>query len=202
MAASAPVFMDSRRLCTDQCAKEARDQQNEQISGYNLYNQLPVQCKDPNARVPTFMYDHVNLHGRPGYGVADDCLIDRYSGLRNDPAQLTRDRCRIQLGTRLFLACPNLKPGMPNPDVEMPLIQGSSSSDLDGLKFPCKKAIAELQTYKPVPLVPCMQDIQDPTHLIMEGPRGGIDTRSYMLRREMLNGCAVPNTGRARAGHT
>lgn len=190
MANNTPVFLDSRRVCSDDCAKEARDNQNESILGYSLYNHMPVACKDPQARVPAFMYDHINLRGRPGYGLADDCVVDRYSSLRNDPEQLTRDRCRVQLFSRIFHAGPNLKPGVPNPDAEMPIIQGSSSGDLDGIKFPCKRAIMENTTKHFTPLIPCVKSmVQNPDNIVEPWTRGGADTRGYMLRQQMLGNC-------------
>ena len=185
------VFLDSRRVCSDDCAKEARDNQNESMFGYSVYQHLPVACKDPNARVPSFMYDHVNLRGRPGYGLSDGCLIDRSSGLRNDPTSLTRDRCRVQLSSRIFHAGPNLKPGVPNPDVEMPIQQGSSSGDLDGIKFPCKRAIMETLTNVPTPLLPCMKDIRNPNNIVEPWTRGGVDSRDYMLRQQIINDCRI-----------
>jgi hypothetical protein len=184
------VFLDSRRVCSDDCAKEARDNQNDSIYKYSMYQDLPIKCEAPDARFPSFSYDHVNLRGRVGYGVADDCLVDNYSSLRNDPAQLTRDRCHIQLFSRVFQGCPNLKPGVPDPDLEMPITQGTSSGTLEGISYPCKRAIMEMTTTHPTPLVDCMKDIQDPDHLVEPWIRGGDATRDFVKRQEYLNtGC-------------
>jgi hypothetical protein len=185
------VFLDSRRVCSDDCAKEAKDNQNESIYHYSVYQELPIQCEAPNARFPNFAYDHVNLRGRVGYGVADDCIVDQYSGLRNDPAQLTRDRCHIQLFSRIFQGCPNLKPGVPNPDVEMPITQGTSSGTLEGIQYPCKKAIMELTTNKPTPLIDCVKDVQNPDHLVEPWVRGGDTTRDFVKRQEFLSTCGL-----------
>lgn len=186
MSSSSSVFLDSRRLCSDDCANEAKDTQNDNMFNYSVYQYLPVPCESPKPRFPTFSYDHINLRGRPGYGVADDCLIDQDSAFRNDPAQMTRDRCPIQLFTRVFQGCPNLKPGVPNPDLEMPIQQGLSSGTLEGIQYPCKKAIMEMTFNKPVPLVDCMKDIQDPDHLVEPWVRGGDVTRDYVKRQEFL----------------
>lgn len=184
------VFDDSNRVGSDCCEKQARDAQNESIEKYSFYQFLPVDCVSPNPRFPEFSYDHVNLHGRVGYGLADDCLVDQYSTLRNDPAQLTRDRCHIQLFERVFHGCPNLKPGVPNPEQELPIVQGLSSTTLEGTKFACKKTLMELTTKKPVPLIDCMQDIQNPDHLVEPWIRGGDTTRDYVKRQELVNaGC-------------
>jgi hypothetical protein len=183
------VFMNSRRVCSDDCAKEAKDSQNDSMFNYRVYQDIPVKCESPNIRFPQFSYDHVNLRGRPGYGVADDCLVDQYSALRNDPAQLTRDRCPIQLFTRVFTGCPNLKPGVPDPDLEMPIQQGMSSGTLEGVQYPCKRALMELTHNKPVPLIDCMKDVQDPDHLVEPWVRGGDATRDFVKRQEMLMKC-------------
>jgi hypothetical protein len=185
------VFMSSRRVCSDDCAKEARDTQNDGIYSYSMYHFQPVACKDPQASVPAFSYDHVNLRGRVGYGLAEDCVVDRYSSLRNDPAALTRDRCRTQLFSRIFQGCPNLKPGVPNPDAEMPIMQGISSKDVEGVQYVCKKTIMEKQTYTPIPLVNCMQDIQDPNHIVEPWVRGGEATRDFVRRQELLDSCGM-----------
>jgi len=183
------VFLYSRRICSDSCANEARDTQNNGIVNYQLYNDLKVNCDGVHARFPEFAYDHVNLSGRTGFGLAEDCTVDNYSVLRNDPSQLTRDRCHIQLFSRIFQGCPNLKPGVADPDQEMPILQGTSSSTLEGSVYPCKKVITELQTKQFDPLVECAQEVQKPEHIVEPWIRGGDDTRSYVRRQELLSSC-------------
>ena len=189
MSTGPSVFLDSRRYKTDCCAKEAKDAQNDAIFGWSTYQYLPVQCEAPKMRSPDFQYDHTNLRARIGYGVAEGCVVDSYSALRNDPNQLTRDRCRVQLFERVFQGVPNLKPGVVNPDVEMPLVQGTSSTTLEGVSISCKKSIMEQTTHNPVPLLDCMKDIQDPKHIVEPWVRGGDDTRSYVRRQEFLKSC-------------
>lgn len=187
------IFDDSNRVGSDCCEKQARDAQNESIHKYSLYQYLPVDCVSPNARYPEFSYEHVNLRGRVGYGLADDCIVDQYSTLRNDPAQLTRDRCHIQLFERVFQGCPNLKPGVPKPEEEMPILQGLSTTSLEGTKYACKKTLMEMTTNKPVPLVDCMRSsIQNPDNLVEPWVRGGDATRDYVKRKEFLeSGCTT-----------
>jgi hypothetical protein len=187
------IFLDSRRVCSDDCAMEAKDTQNEGIHGYTMYHYQSVPCKDPDASMPVFSYDHPNLRGRVGYGLAENCVVDRYSTMRNDPNQLF---------SRIFQGCPNLKPGVPNPDVEMPIQQGLSSTDVEGTTFVCKKSIMEMETYHPIPLVACMQDIQDPNHIVEPWVRGGEATRDFVRRQEFLNTCGAsfdPNRAQRRA---
>ena len=183
------VFMNSRRYCSDDCAKEAKDIQNESIFNYDTYQYLPVECDNVSARFPTFAYDHVNLRGRAGYGQAEGCIVDNFSALRNNPDQLTRDRCRVQLFTRIFQGSPNLKPGVPNPDKEMPILQGQGSTVLEGVQFSCKKAIMEETTNKFMPMLDCVQEVQKPEHIVEPWIRGGDDTRSFVKRQEFLAAC-------------
>ena len=187
--------MNSRRVCSDDCAKEAKDNQNEGIYNYEIYQYLPIECDGTNARFPTFAHDHVNLRGRVGYGVAEGCIVDNFSALRNDPSQLTRDRCRTQLFTRIFQGCPNLKPGVADPDMEMPILQGTGSSTLEGVKYACKKTIMEQATNKFMPMLDCVKEVQKPEHVVEQWTRGGDDTRSYVKRQEYLKSCGYKNYG-------
>lgn len=187
------VFLNSRRVCSDDCAKEAKDLQNEGMFGYETFQYLPVECDGKQARFPGFAYDHVNLRGRTGYGVAEGCVVDNYSVLRNDPAQLTRDRCRTQLFSRIFAGCPNLKPGVADPDAEMPILQGTSSDSFAGVQYPCKKAIMETQTKQFMPMIECVKDIQSANHIVEPWVRGGDDTRSFVKRQEFLAACGQKN---------
>jgi hypothetical protein len=183
--------MNSRRLCSDTCAKEAKDNQNDSIINYDLYQYLHVPCDGAHARFPSFAYDHVNLTGRTGYGVAEGCVVDNYSMLRNDPAQMTRDKCKTQLFTRIFQGAPNLGCGMGDPEKELNVLSGSSSSTFEGTKFPCKKSLMEKQLYHFDPLLDCVKQVQAPKHIVEQWTRGGTDTRNYMLRQEMLKDCGV-----------
>lgn len=183
------VFLDSRRYGSDCCAQEAKDAQNNAIYGYTSFQYLPADCHKPNMRSPDFQYDHPNLRARIGYGVADDCAVDSYSSLRNDPKQLTRDRCKIQLFERIFQGVPNLKPGVPAPEKEMPIKQGISSTTLEGVQFSCKKSIMEQTTKHPIPLLDCMKDIQTADTTVEPWIRGGDNTRDFVRRQQFLQQC-------------
>jgi hypothetical protein len=189
MANLSSVFNDSHRLCTDDCAQEAKDIQNEGIFGYETYRYFPIECDKELGSYPAFSFDHVNLRGRTGYGLSDGCTIDNSSELRNDPKQLTRDRCRIQLFSRIFQGCPNLRSGIVDPEQEMPIIQGTGSRDFDGFMFPCKKSITELQVNQPTPMLDCVKEIQNPQHIVEPWVRGGDPTRDFVRRQEFLQKC-------------
>ena len=185
------VFLESRNVCSDECAKETKDVQNDGIYGYEMYQYLPIDCDKSGkiARFPSFAYDHVNLSGRAGYGVAEGCVVDSYSALRNDPAQLTRDKCRIQLFTRIFQGGPNLRCGVVDPDKEMPILQGSGSRDLAGVQYPCSRTLMEQETNHPMPMLECIKPVQSSEHIVEPWVRGGDPTRDFVRRQDFLNQC-------------
>lgn len=195
---SSRTFLDGRRYRTDECAKECKDIQNDGIAGWTMYQHLPVQCVTPQGSSIDYQYDHPNLRARPGVGLAESCVVDKYSSLRNDPHQLTRDRCHIQLFQRIFQGAPNLRPGDPNPDVEGPLVQGTNNDTLEGSKLACKRSIMEMPMNNFVKLLPCMSDIQDPKNTVESWTRGGDDTRSWVRRQEMLKACSPENLRKQR----
>ena len=169
-----------------------KDSQNERNFNYQVYNYLPVDCVAPQVRSPDMQYDHPNLHTRVGYGLADDCLVDIYSGLRNAPEQLTRDRCRIQLNTRVFQAVPNLRPGIPDSDKEMPLIQGTPGSAGEGVSIPCKKSLSEINYNRFIPLVDCLKDsVQNADNIVPPWTNGGVMTRDFVRRQEFNAACGM-----------
>jgi len=192
------VFLDSRRVCSDDCSKEARDNQNDNIFNYEMYQYLPVDCDNTHARFPEFSYDHINLTGRIGYGMAEGCVIDSDSQLRNDPSRLTRDKCRIQLFERIFQGVPNLRPGVGDPSTELDILSGSSSDELFG-QAGCKREITEQQTYHPTPLLDCIKQVQDPKHIVEPFIRGGDNTRDYVRKQEFLEQCGMSSFKRPQA---
>lgn len=187
-------FIEENNISSDKCWRVAKDMWNREISDYSLYpNQNNyTKCTNPNIRIPDFHYDHINLRGRPGYGLSDDCLIDNYSGLRNDPNILTQDRCPVQLYERVFQGGPSLKAIERDINKELDVLSGSDTNP-----FRCKKTLMELPTYKFTPLLDCVRDVQDPQHIVPQWIRGGEDTRSYVNRAEFNKNC----TWRGRASN-
>lgn len=183
------IFLESNNFSSDCCARKAREAHNDLSVDWVLYQHLPIPCETPNMRSPDFQYDHTNLRARIGYGQTDDCVVDEFSKLRNDPAQLTRDRCRIQLFERIFQGCPNLKPGVADAGAEIAIQQGTNNEQIEGVSIPCKKTIMELDTSHRIPLVDCMKDIQEPEHIVPTWTWGGEPTRDFERRKEFLNRC-------------
>jgi hypothetical protein len=174
----ASFFDKQNNICSDSCWEEAKNYGNNKINSYYTYSTQLIDCEAPNVRMPEFIYDHVNLRGRPGYGVADACLIDNHSKMINNVDGVTRDRCKLQLFKRLFNAPPLFKGQCGDINAELDILSGNDSGFNNG----CKKTIMEQQIRHPIPLVDCMKDIQNPEHIVPIWTNGGEDTRSYINR--------------------
>ena len=181
---STNIFDSSTSVCSDTCWKTAKEVHNKEISDYYLYETNFVKCTVPEVRMPEMSLDYPNLRGRPGYGLADDCLIDIYSSLLTNSRSMTRDKCPTQLTTRIFTGGPNLRSGTGDINNELDVLSGSDTNP-----YKCNKTIMEQQTYHFTPLIDCMQDIQDPDHIVPVGVRGGEDTRSYINRADFNKNC-------------
>jgi hypothetical protein len=173
------IFDSQANICNDNCWKSAKEHYNNQISDYFLYQNNLVDCENPYVRMTDMYLSHPNLRGRPGYGLADDCLIDNYSALRNDPASLTHDKCRIQFFGRIFSGCGGKDVGS-----ELEILEGTDTNP-----FRCRKIIMEEEMNNFIPLIDCMKDIQDPKHIVPAWTNGGEDTRSYVNRAEFNKNC-------------
>ncbi len=177
-------FDASTSICSDDCWKTSKELHNSKISEYNLLPNNFVDCENPNVRMTDGYLEHPNLRGRPGYGFADDCLIDNDSMLRNNPETLTRDRCRIQLNNRIFTSGPNLRCGATNIGEELNLIGGTDTNP-----FKCKKQIMEKEMNNFMPLLDFVKDVQDPKNIVPVWTNGGEDTRSEIHRAEFNKKC-------------
>jgi len=178
------TFDTSTSICSDDCWKNAKEQYNNKIEGYNIYPNNHVDCKSPHVRMPDMYINHPNLRGRPGYGLSDDCLIDHYSMLRNNPNSLTHDKCRIQLTNRIFTSGPNLRCGATNIEAELELLEGTDTNILR-----CNKQIMEKEMNNFMPLLDCVKDIQNHENIVPLWTNGGEDTRSYIHRTEFNKNC-------------
>ena len=174
------TFFDKQNgICSDSCWSDYKNSGNNKIIDYNTYDKSTqlLDCESSKARVPEFMYDHPNLRGRPGYGLADPCLIDTYSEIVKNKDLMTHDKCKIQLNSRIFTSCPQMKGSTGDIEKELELLSGTDTNT-----YRCRKTLMELQLKHPIPLVDCMQDIQNPEHIVPMWINGGEDTRSYINR--------------------
>jgi len=180
-------FENQNNLCSDSCWQDFKNHGNEKIINYATYDKSSqlVDCENPNVRMPQMMLDHPNLRGRPGYGLTDPCLVDIYNNLVKNDELVTKDRCKIQLFSRIFTGIPHLKGCSGDINKELDLLSGSDSSYNNMISMKgCvgKKALMELQIKQPIPLVDCMKDIQNPDNIVPSWTNGGEDTRSYINR--------------------
>ncbi len=178
-------YIDSS-LQSDNCWLNAKDNYNTQIRSYTLYNNENAKETNESGSLPSVFADHINLLGRPGYGLSDDYLIDVYSSLRNDEAIMTRDRCPMQLYTRIFKGGPKLRGQPGDINTELDLVSGSDTRSLLSVgernsDMMChNKTIMEKTTNVLPPVQDFVKDMQNPDNIIPSWTWGGEDTRSYV----------------------
>lgn len=171
------IFNTNNSTNSDECWKLSKDAYNDSINKYYLYSTNDTNCNPPNVRMPDFYLNHVNLTGRPGYGVADSCVINEYNNLVKNDDLMTHDKCKIQIIERLFKGCPAIKGSEGDITKELDILSGSDTNPLC-----CKKTIMEMQTRKPEPLLDFIKEVQNPDHIVPVWVNGGEDTRSYINR--------------------
>lgn len=187
-------------LNSDECWMNAKDNNNSQLHKYALYYNDSAKVNKETGSFPSVALDHVNLHGRPGYGLSDDYLIDTYSALRNNKEGMTRDRCPIQLNTRTFKGGPRLTGKTGDINKELDVLSGSDTrlipvfandAEKNTNEFRgCNKSIMEQSMNNFMPLLDCIKEVQKPEHIVPSWTRGGDDTRSY-VNKVKFNRCNV-----------
>ena len=146
-------FDSGNRLSMDTCAVQAKDNENESIVYYNTFNFFTngdTSCGGAASKAREMILEYPNMRFRTGYGVADGCVIDADSTVRN-ASQNLREKEHQQLCPRIFQAVPNLGRGTVVPNLESMLMQGIDTGALRD----CHR-IAEVPYFQPVPLTPCM----------------------------------------------
>ena len=98
----------------------------------------------------------------------------------------TRDRCNVQLYHRMFQGCPNLRPGVGDINTELDVLSGTNSTTVTDT---CKMNITEQQTYKMIPMLDCVAEVQKVENVVPKWIRGGEDTRNYVNRKNFLEKC-------------
>lgn len=174
-------------LNSDECWLNSKDTNNNQLEKYALYFNDNAKEDKSYGSLPNNTYEHVNLQGKPGYGVSDDYLIDTYSSLRNNKDAMTRDRCHIQLITRTFTAGPRLTGKERDINTELDVLSGSDTRSLPAIgslrgdeHIKCNKQIMEQSMNNFLPMLDCIKEVQNPDNIVPTWTRGGDDTRSYI----------------------
>ena len=182
------LYDANAHLNSDTCWMNAKDTYNDNLGKYALYYNDTAKENKPTGSLPNMAIDHVNLRGRPGYGLSDDYLIDTYSSLRNNQDAMTRDRCPIQLITRTFAGGPQLRGNGGDIQKELDVLSGSDTRNMPALSnadenvsqpYRCNKSIMEVTTNEFMPMLDCIKEAQKPEHIVYDWIRGGEDTRSY-----------------------
>lgn len=177
------IFNTQNSVCSDECWKLSKDNQNDEIGKYYTYNTNNEPCVDSKVRMPDFYLSHENLRGKPGYGI-DACSIDQYNNLVNNKELMTQDKCKLQVFERLFTACPSIKSSLGDIDKELDVLSGTDTNP-----FKCKKSIMELPTYKFTPMLDCVKEIQNHEHIVPNWINGGENTRDFINRQNFNKKC-------------
>jgi hypothetical protein len=177
------IFDLEHRPHSDACAIEARDAQNKSLNEYRLFNPYSTsstKCDDAESKIKEFTTVNHTTY-KDGYGNANACRIDADTTMRLG-AQITNERYKVPLNTRLFTAVPNLSRGGLAPEVESRLTQGQDTQ----VKKSCDN-LGGIQIDRFVPLLPCLKDtIQNPETIVPKWTWGGEPTRDSMRQRQFL----------------
>lgn len=175
------VFNRQNSINSESCNKLSKDLYNNHINDYYLYNNNFEKCNESNLSMPDFYMDHVNLRGRPGFGLSEPCTIDNYSKLVKNEDLLLKDKCRNQLLERIFASNPYFKINinqMPNTDLSKEL---DIKSGTDTNPYKCNKLIMEEKMDNFIPLLDYIKNnIQNPDNIIPKWVNGGENSRSYL----------------------
>jgi hypothetical protein len=174
-------------LHSDSCWLNAKDNYNHSIENYALYDNYATKEKTATGSFPSVSTNHINLRGRSGYGLTDDYLVDVYSSLRNDDGMMTRDKCPIQLYTRIFAGGPRLRGQPGDIDRELDMLSGSDTRTIPAItgttnKPPLcsNKTLMEVPTYQFVPMLDYIKEVQNPDNIVPTWTWGGDSSRSYL----------------------
>jgi hypothetical protein len=131
------AFNWENKLSMDDCALCIKQNENESINSYNLWNfytdayayaDADADCAQTSRKLADFASQYPNLRYREGYGVANSCTIDadsaaKYSGLTHGPE-------KRQFFIRNFQAVPDLSRGCSSTDVESALLIGQDTKHI------------------------------------------------------------------------
>ena len=180
-------FSNEGRLYNDDCYVETRDVQNEKLN--NLYISNFINCGCDTKTLDEFRLSEPNIFYKDGYGFTDNCGVDNDSDLRF--SKMTQLKCRNQLRTRVYHAVPYRGRGSTVPVVESKLITGEDTSAPKSCN-----TLADIYIDRFTPMLPCVEQIQKPNHIVYEWTRGGDPSRQLVRNREYLEKCGYKNDGK------
>lgn len=173
------LFDQSNRLGEDECAILSRDRGNNDIASYSIFNTYPEgdMCRENVRKTSEFAMSNY-LRPTGGYGVTDACFVDTDTNIRQP--NLTQDRGRTQLFTRIFQAVPDFSHGTVQPEQESVIMQGDDTA----YEVPCEASHTDRVF---TPLLPCLKkSVQNPAHIVPPWTRGGESTRDTLRQEEFL----------------
>jgi hypothetical protein len=179
------VFRHEHRIGSDECSINARDLQNQSHEYYKMFNFYPTnveQCDTEVKKLQDFSFEN-NTVIRDGYGYANACVVDNDSKIRNG-GQITNERFKTQLDSRVFKAVPSLNRGGLVPALESRLVQGEDTAQ----KRSCN-VLSEVSTqqYVFLPMIDCLRDnVQNPTNIVPSWTWGGEPTRDVVRQQKFL----------------
>lgn len=172
----ASLYDNTTTLISDECWKNSIEYNNEKINNYTTYYNNTAEVKKETGTFPDLALDHLNLRGRSGYGVTDGYLVDTYSDIIIPES--TSDRCSIQLRERTFMGGPKLTRVRGDINKELDILSGSDSRK-NGVN--CYKGeLMETNTYKFMPMLDNVKEMQNYQNIVPVWVHGGENTRLYI----------------------
>jgi hypothetical protein len=177
------IFDSQNRIGRDECSTTSENQYNTDISNYMLYNSYPTNqqqttesCEPFVKKLNEFATDNY-MNIRDGVGFTNGCKVDTDSELRM--YNMTTDRSRTQLLSRVFQASPNLAMGGQKIELESKLSQGENTFN----DSECRGTVLDVF----MPMLPCLEkSVQNTEHIIPSWVRGGDSTRDTVRQNEFL----------------
>jgi|TARA_B100000315_G_scaffold256195_1_gene301525 hypothetical protein len=175
------------RSFDDPCFVDVRTRQSVGPGRYSVANNFHCECKIPDVvRVATNV---PQMTFRDGYGVAG-CVIDDDSNLRVGKTR-KYPKCPNQLFARPYATVPYMGRGPGNPDVELEILTGESTTQKRQCNVLSGVTIPNFFT----PLIPHIKEnIQKPENIIPEAAldgwiRGGAPSRLVVRDIDYLERC-------------
>lgn len=182
-----PPFDEPARLGEDECAVLARCVQNNRIFDHCMYNNYDFYCEsNQDQRVLQFGIEN-NRHVSGASG-PKACDVDTDTSLRC--GEMTSCVGRTELLPRPFLAVPDLGRGIPAPDTEALLLQGSATFT----RRACDREQTTINTF--TPLLPCIENWVSQLAVSGAGFRQvGMPTRDEDMQKRFLTDMGYYNDG-------
>ena len=179
------LFINNTRLNDDECDVESKDLQNNSVFEYNMLNVYQTnkdnekECKINYDKIKEFQVNN-RMNMRDGVGYTNACRVDNDSSARQ--VELTHDRDRQQLFSRVFQGGPNVNRGGFESVIDSKLTQGSVVIKKENTNILSEKSYDRFE-----PMNTCMLDnIQSHKNIVPEWKWGGEGTRDVLSQRDFL----------------